>query len=173
MHSDLVISSAGVSKGDYDIVKDVLSSHGQLQFWSVRMRPAKPLAFGFLDREDNSKVPFLGLPGNPVSAHVAFEQFCRPAIRKMMGKQSLDRPTIQAQLEDKIDNYDGRRVYARVKVRKVGNDFIAKTTGLQDSNILTSMASANGLAICPEFDESKLPGDTVTVIMLDWPEDTL
>ena len=173
VHSDLVISSAGVSKGDYDIVKDVLSSHGQLQFWSVRMRPAKPLAFGFLDREDISKVPFLGLPGNPVSAHVAFEQFCRPAIRKMMGKQSLDRPTIQAQLEDKIDNYDGRRVYARVKVRKVGNDFIAKTTGLQDSNILTSMASANGLAICPEFDESKLPGDTVTVIMLDWPEDIL
>ena len=165
MESDLVISSAGVSKGDYDMVKDVMSEHGDLQFWSVRMRPAKPLAFGTLNRGSKTSVPLIGLPGNPVSSLVAFEQFCRPAILKMMGKTNLHRPTIQAVLKDSIVNYDSRRVYARVEQTEDG--YTAKTTGHQDSNILTSMVHANGLAICPEEEESKDPGDIVTVIMLD------
>ncbi|MDP6049869.1 MAG: molybdopterin molybdotransferase MoeA [SAR202 cluster bacterium] len=167
MESDLVISSAGVSKGDYDMVKDVMSEHGDLQFWSVRMRPAKPLAFGTLNRGSKTSVPLIGLPGNPVSSLVAFEQFCRPAILKMMGKTNLHRPTIQAVLKDSIVNYDSRRVYARVIVEQTEDGYTAKTTGHQDSNILTSMVHANGLAICPEEEESKDPGDIVTVIMLD------
>jgi len=167
MESDLVISSAGVSKGDYDMVKDVMSEHGDLQFWSVRMRPAKPLAFGTLNRDSKTSVPLIGLPGNPVSSLVAFEQFCRPAILKMMGKTNIHRPTIQAVLKDTIVNYDSRRVYARVIVEKTEDGYTAKTTGHQDSNILTSMVHANGLAICPEEEESKDPGDIVTVIMLD------
>ena len=167
--SDLVITSAGVSKGDYDIVKDVLSSKGKLNFWSVRMRPAKPLAFGLL----NSNTPLIGLPGNPVSALVAFEQFCRPVIRKMLGKKYIPRPVITATLQDSIENYDSRRVYARVKVWQENNVYLAKTSGSQESNILSSMAYANGLAICPENEKSKNPGDTVDVIMIDWPEEMI
>ena len=167
MGSDLIISSAGVSKGDYDMVKDVMSEHGDLQFWSVRMRPAKPLAFGILNKNSDKPVPLLGLPGNPVSSLVAFEQFCRPAILKMMGKTDLERPIIQAVLKDSIMNYDGRRVYARVVVTKTESGFVAETTGNQDSNILTSMLKANGLAICPEDEKSKKPGDIVTVVMID------
>ena len=167
MGSDLIISSAGVSKGDYDMVKDVMSEHGDLQFWSVRMRPAKPLAFGILNKNSDKPVPLLGLPGNPVSSLVAFEQFCRPAILKMMGKTDLERPIIQAVLKDSIMNYDGRRVYARVVVTKTESGFVAETTGNQDSNILTSMLKANGLAICPEDEKSKNPGDIVTVVMIN------
>ena len=168
-NSDLVITSAGVSKGDYDIVKDVLSSKGKLNFWSVRMRPAKPLAFGLL----SSGTPLIGLPGNPVSAFVAFEQFCRPAIRKMLGKKYISRPIIKATLKDSIKNYDSRRVYARVKVWQENNTYLAQTSGAQGSNILSSMAYANGLAICPETENSKNSGDNVDVIMIDWPEEII
>ena len=95
--SHLVITSAGVSKGDYDVVKTALSNRGVLNFWSIRMRPAKPLAFGTLHRSDSNKsTPLIGLPGNPVSSLVAFEQFCRPGIRKMLGKKFSNRPTIKA-----------------------------------------------------------------------------
>ena len=89
LDSDMLITSAGVSKGDYDMVKDVLAQHGKIDFWSVRMRPAKPLAFGVLRTDEGREVPHLGLPGNPVSAMVAFEQFARPAIQKMMGKSGF------------------------------------------------------------------------------------
>lgn len=168
--SDLLITSAGVSKGDYDIVKDVLAKRGRMEFWSVRMRPAKPLAFGTLISSDGRDVPHLGLPGNPVSALVAFEQFGRPAILKMMGKTDLERPTIEAVLEDPIYNGDGRRVYARVVVTKGNGIYYAKLTGHQDSNLLSSMAKANGLAICPEENRVKDVGEVVKVQMIDWPE---
>ena len=166
LDSDFVISSAGVSKGDYDVVKDVMGEMGNLNFWSVNMRPAKPLAFGKL-KTHKSFVPIIGLPGNPVSSLVAFEQFCRPAIRKMMGKTINDRKIIRAKLVDSIENYDSRRVYARVIVESKNGVNVATTTGDQGSNILTSMAKANGLAICPENIERVLPGEEVDVILLD------
>ena len=172
--ADMIITSAGVSKGDYDVVKDVLSQRGEIALWSVRMRPAKPLAFGALSADDGRKVPHLGLPGNPVSAMVAFEQFARPAIRIMLGLPVLDKPTVQAVLDDALVNHDGRRVYARVVVY-VGDDgeYRARSTGSQSSNVLTSMAAANGLAICPDDAARKEPGETVTVQMLDWPDDII
>ena len=174
MNSDLVVTSAGVSKGDYDVVKDALASRGILNFWSIRMRPAKPLAFGVLNDEKLAKVtPLIGLPGNPVSSMVAFEQFCRPAIRKMLGKKSSLRPTIKATLTDHIYNHDGRRVYARVKIVNEAGSYTATTSGSQESNILTSMAYADGLAICPEDVPVKGPGESVTVIMLNWPEEMI
>lgn len=170
--SDLVITSAGVSKGDYDVVKTALSNRGVLNFWSIRMRPAKPLAFGTLRRsESNKTTPLIGLPGNPVSSLVAFEQFCRPAIRKMLGKKFSNRPIIKAYLTDTIRNYDGRRVYARVTVERNEEGYLATTTGSQESNVLTSMALADGLAICPENVESRNPGDIVEVVMTSWPEE--
>ena len=171
LRSDILITSAGVSKGDYDMVKDALIPHGKIEFWSVRMRPAKPLAFGVLDGPDGKTVPHLGLPGNPVSALVAFEQFGRAAIFKMMGKGDARRPVIEAVLEDPIYNTDGRRVYARAIVTKRNGTYYAKLTGHQSSNLLTSMARANGLAICPEHLPKKEAGQTVKVQMLDWPEE--
>ncbi len=171
LNSDILTTSAGVSKGDYDTVKDVLAQHGRIDFWSVRMRPAKPLAFGVLTAPDGRRVPHLGLPGNPVSAMVAFEQFGRAAIYKMLGKTKLNRPTVEAVLEEPIYNTDGRRVYARAIVTKRDGRYFARLTGQQGSNLLTSMARANGLAICPEDTTKKDAGETVTVQMLDWPEE--
>ena len=171
LDSDMLITSAGVSKGDYDMVKDVLAQHGEIDFWSVRMRPAKPLAFGVLRTDEGREVPHLGLPGNPVSAMVAFEQFARPAIRKMMGKSGLRKPRITAVLDEPIYNTDGRRVYARAVISKENGAYHARLTGNQSSNLLTSMASANGLAVCPEDLPMKKAGDVVEVLMLDWPED--
>jgi molybdopterin molybdotransferase len=171
LESDILITSAGVSMGDYDMVKDVLAQHGKIDFWAVRMRPAKPLAFGVLTASDGRQVPLLGLPGNPVSAMVAFEQFGRAAIHKMLGKTALRKPTIEAVLDEPIYNPDGRRVYARAIVTRVDGAYHARLTGHQGSNLLTSMAYANGLAICPEALPMKEVGETVEVQMLDWPED--
>ena len=171
LDSDMLVTSAGVSKGDYDMVKDGLAQHGEIDFWSVRMRPAKPLAFGVLRTDDGREVPHLGLPGNPVSTMVAFEQFARPAIRKMMGKRVLRKPRITAVLDEPIYNTDGRRVYARAVISKENGAYHARLTGNQSSNLLTSMASANGLAVCPEDLPMKKAGDVVEVLMLDWPED--
>ena len=169
--ADLLLTSAGVSKGDYDIVKDVLAERGKVNFWSVRMRPAKPLAWGMLRGEDGRTVPHLGLPGNPVSAMVAFEEFARPAILRMLGRTDLAKPTIRAELKGPIINFDGRRVFARVRVTRRNGSYYATPTGPQGSNILTSMARANGLAICPEDLPRMEEGQIVDVKMLDWNEE--
>ena len=173
--SDLLVTSAGVSKGDYDMVKDVLTERGDINFWSVRMRPAKPLAFGML-RGDSATgtgrpVPLMGLPGNPVSAMVAFEMFARPAIRTMLGRQRLARPVVQGVLDGPIYNSDGRRVYARVEVEKRDGVYYANPSGPQGSNILTTMSRANALAVCPEDLPRKEAGERVDIIMLDWNEE--
>ena len=171
--ADMLITSAGVSKGDYDMVKDVLAQRGEIAFWSVRMRPAKPLAFGVLHSADGRPVPHLGLPGNPVSAMVAFEELGRPALLKMLGRTRLDKPTVEAVLEDDIVNRDGRRVYARVTLSNRGGTYYARLTGPQGSNLLTSMARADGLAICPEDVSVMRKGQRVQVRTLDWSEETL
>ncbi len=171
LESDILITSAGVSKGDYDMVKDVLAQHGKIDFWSVKMRPAKPLAFGALTAPDGRRVPHLGLPGNPVSALVAFEQFGRAAIRKMLGKPSIGKPSVSAILDEPVENPDGRRVYARAVVTKRDGSYHARLTGDQGSNLLTSMALANGLAICPEDIPQMEAGEVVETQMLDWPEE--
>ena len=171
---DMVVTSAGVSKGDYDVVKDVLAKRGEIALWSVRMRPAKPLAFGALRAKDGRMVPHLGLPGNPVSAMVAFEQFGRPAIRVMLGKKPLSKPAIIATLDDPVNNFDGRRVYARVEVyRDDTGIYRARSTGNQSSGALHSMARAQGLAVCPDDVETIPAGAEIKVEMLDWPDDQL
>ena len=169
--ADLVVTSAGVSKGDYDIVKDVLNERGEMNFWSVRMRPAKPLAFGHLNGGGGKDIPLLGLPGNPVSAMVAFEMFARPAILTMLGRRNTQRPIVDGVLTGPIRNEDGRRVYARVEVELKDGQYQATPTGPQGSNILTSMSKANGLAICPEDLPGKDAGEQVQIIMLDWNEE--
>jgi molybdopterin molybdotransferase len=152
--------------GDFDMVKDVLASEGNFDFWRVRMKPGKPIAFGKI-----GGVPVLGLPGNPVSAMVTFEMFARPAIQKMLGKSYWQKPAIEATLLNGDRNRDGRRVYLRAHVEKRDGEYFASLTGPQGSGILTSMSAANGLAIIPEDVAEVKVGDKVKVLMLDWPED--
>jgi len=162
---DLFITSAGVSVGDYDVVKDVLKAEGEIRFWKVRMKPGKPLAFGTIQN-----VPLLGLPGNPTSSMVSFEQFARPAILKMQGRTKLTKPTVQAILDDPLRRTD-RRGYQRVIVHRDRDGvYHAGTAGLQVSGFISAMARANGLAIVPEGEGVLSPGTPVRVQMLDWPE---
>ncbi|MQG25224.1 MAG: molybdopterin molybdotransferase MoeA [SAR202 cluster bacterium] len=170
---DILVTSAGVSKGDYDIVKNILSQRGNIEFWSVNMKPAKPIAFGWINKSENEKLPLLGLPGNPVSAMVAFEQFVRPSILKLKGYTKLDKPSIHAILKNTIKNEDGRRMYIRVLVKKEGVDYYAEATGNQGSHVLTSMAKANGLAVCPENVLEIKSGQKIEVQMIDWHVDDL
>ena len=163
--ADLFLTSGGVSVGDYDVVKDVLGSEGEMQFWQVRMKPGKPLAFGLLE----GGVPLIGLPGNPVSAMVSFEQFARPAILRMLGHTNLAKPQVRAVLEESVTN-SGRRGFVRVIVSQQGGRYHARTTGEQGSGVLTSMSKANGLAIVPEGTYQVEAGSEVVVQMLDWPE---
>lgn len=162
LSADLLLTSGGVSMGNYDLVKDVLAEQGEVSFWTVRMKPGKPLAFGMI-----KGVPHLGLPGNPVSSMITFELFARPAILKMMGKKNLSKPTIEATLEGHIKNTDGRRIFARAIVSREGNRYLARIAGPQGSGILTSMSRANGLVIVPEDVEAVEEGEIVKVLMLD------
>lgn len=170
LDADMLITTGGVSLGDYDIVKDVLAKEGEIHFWTVRMKPGKPLAFGTLTTDNGKIIPHLGLPGNPVSAMITFEIFGRRALLKMMGRRNLEKPTIQAILEDGVVNTDDRRIFTRVWVTREGEKFHARLTGPQGSGILTSMSSANGLAIIPENVKETFPGTVVEVIMLGWDE---
>ena len=166
LDSDMLITTGGVSMGDYDVVKDILASEGEIVFWQVRMKPGKPLAFGRI-----KGIPHLGLPGNPVSSMVTFELFARPAILKMMGKKNLAKPTIEAIIENPVVNSDERRIFARAVVEKRGGQYFARLTGPQGSGILTSMTLANGLVLVPEDKASVAAGDMVQVMMLDWNEE--
>ncbi|MFO7773822.1 MAG: molybdopterin molybdotransferase MoeA [Dehalococcoidia bacterium] len=174
LNADMLVTTGGVSKGDYDMVKDVLAERGEIGFWTVCMRPGKPLAFGTMTKMEGGKekqVPHLGLPGNPVSSMITFEQFARPAILKMMGKENWAKPAIRAIMEDDIVNTDGRRIFARVTVTRRDGQYYASLTGPQGSGILTSMAKANGLAVIPENSKGVKAGDMVDVQMLDWTEE--
>ena len=161
---DLFISSAGVSVGAYDVVKAVLEEEGNIGFWRVRMRPGKPLAYGTYHG-----VPYLGLPGNPVSAMVSFERFARAAIRKMAGHTQLDRPTIAVTVQEDIDS-DGRESYIRAVVTHDENGYQATTTGAQGSHMMTSLVKANALLIVPEGVKYVASGSQLTAWMFDWPE---
>ena len=170
LDSDLLLTSGGVSMGQYDLVKDVLAKQGEISFWTVRMKPGKPLAFGLING-DRKRVPHLGLPGNPVSSMITFELFARPAILKMMGQRNLSKPMIRAISENRIENTDGRRIFARAVVRREGDRYYAQTRGPQGSGILTSMTQANGLAIVPEDVAAVEEGEMIQVLMLDWREE--
>lgn len=169
LDADVIVTSAGVSRGDFDVVKDVLAREGQIDFWTVRMRPGKPLAFGAFTAADGRTVPHLGLPGNPVSSMVSFELFGRPAIFTMLGRTDWERPVVRATVRQRVLNTDPRRFYGRCFVTR-GEDgrWYADLTGPQGSNILTSMSAANGLTVIPESVEVVDAGEEIDVMMLDW-----
>ncbi len=165
--ADLFLTSGGVSMGDYDLVKRVLHELGHIDFWQVRMQPGKPMAFGHL-----RGVPLLGLPGNPVSAMVVFEQFARPAILKMQGRRQLRKPEVEVTLLDDVKAYPDRVRFLRAIVgQNVEGHWTARLTGPQGSGILSSMVRANGLAVIPKHAGRVPAGTRVWVQMLDWPEE--
>ena len=143
LHVDLILSSAGVSVGAFDFVKQVIESNGSMDFWRVNMRPGKPLAFG-----DYKKIPFIGLPGNPVSAFVGFEVFVRTALGRLSGSFSGIRQTIRVRCAEQIDS-DGRESYLRAQVEVEDGAFLARLTGHQGSGNLHSLVQANALLIIP------------------------
>ena len=163
--ADLFLTSGGVSVGDYDVVKNVLTQRGQMSFWRVKMKPGKPVVFGSIEG-----VPLLGLPGNPVSAMVVFELFGRPALLKMQGRAGWQRPTIQAIFTGTLRDRAERRQYVRVRIEQRDGTFLAHLTGEQGSGVLTSMMLADGLMIVPEGMSEVTAGTRLPVLMLDWPE---
>ena len=173
--TDMLLTTGGVSMGDYDLVKDIIARDGEMVFWKVRVKPGKPLAFGKIKSKDKNgrvkSIPHLGLPGNATSCMVSFELFVRPALLKMMGKQNLGKPSIDVIIEDTIVNDAGRRIYDRAIIEKRNGHYYARLTGPQGSGILTSMSLANGLVVIPEETKKVNKGDTVRALMLDWNEE--
>ena len=168
--ADLLVTSAGVSRGDFDVVKDVLAREGEIGFWTVRMRPGKPLAFGTFRVGEGASarvVPHLGLPGNPVSAMMTFELFGRAAVFTMLGKpQAWERERVRAVAEERIARPDPRRFYARAVVERHDGRYHARLSGPQGSGVLTSMARANGIVVVPEEVAAIEPGDECDVLLI-------
>jgi molybdopterin molybdotransferase len=163
-NADAILTSGGVSMGEYDLIKRVLSRNGDVQFWQVAMQPAKPFAFGRI-----GSTPLFGLPGNPVSVMVAFEQFARPALLAMQGATALFRPRIAARMGDSIDSDPAKVVFARVALRQEGGTTVAYLSGGQGSNVLSALAAADGLAVVPMGVASVAAGDVVEVELFRHP----
>ena len=161
LHADVIVSSAGVSVGDRDFVREAVESLGaRLDFWKVNMRPGKPLTFGRIGERF-----FFGLPGNPVSSMVTFELFVRPVLRRLGGHRSLRRPIVEARALEPIDNPGSRPGYLRVRLERLDGGLGARPTGSQGSGILRSMLLADGLAVVSG--DTRIPkGDLVDVILL-------
>ena len=163
--ADLVVAAGGVSVGRYDFVKEAVEELGAIDFWRVAMQPGKPVVSGHI-----AGTPFLGLPGNPVSVHVGFEQFVRPAILKLSGERSLDRPVITATLSDAIEKPPGRLHFVRVRLHLIDGRVVATPTGPQGSHIQSSLVACDGLARFP-IEATKIDaGDPVEVEVWSLPK---
>lgn len=171
---DLFLTSAGVSVGDYDMVKAVLAEQGEMAFWQVAIKPGKPLAFGTLNHAGRA-VPLLGLPGNPVAAMVAFHAFALPALRRMGGRTPLLAPTRRARLAEDVEN-SGRRHYMRAFAWRDGDEQVQVTTRssavqVQGSGILSSMVWANCFVVVPEGVTHVPMGALIDIEMFTWSEE--
>lgn len=159
---DLIVTSGGVSVGDFDLVQAALDVLGMVETWTVRMKPGKPLAFGEL-----GGVPVLGLPGNPVAALVSFLQFGRPAIMHMMGRRDLLLPNVAAVLTTRIDNHGSRTLFTRGLLRLVHDIWEVMPVEAQGSAQLSGMLRANALIVIPEDAPFAEAGSIVSVQILD------
>ena len=142
--ADAFVSSGGVSVGERDVVKAAFFRRGDVDFYRVAMQPGMPQGFGQIEGK-----PFFGLPGNPVSVFVSFEVFVRPAILKMMGRTSLGRPEVIARLTEEVRGPRGKTQFARVEVTRGPEGWAATPTGGRGSNLISTIARANGLAVDP------------------------
>lgn len=162
LNADVLVLSGGVSMGDYDFTKAVFKELGaEMNFWKLAVRPGQPLAFGRIQQ-----TLAFGLPGNPVSSMVTFEQLVRPMLLKMGGHRSYGRPVVQAVFQEKFSKRPDRRHFLRGILTREAGVLKVRTTGDQGSGILTSMVKANGLIDVPEHVERLNPGDIVDVQVL-------
>jgi molybdopterin molybdotransferase len=160
VQADAYISSGGVSVGERDVVKRAFFRRGEVDFFRVAMQPGMPQAFGMIEGK-----PYFGLPGNPVSVFVSFEVFVRPALMKMLGRKDLFRPEITARLTTDVSGPKDRMQFARVLVRRGSEGWTAESTGPGSSNLLSTVARANGLAMIPAGQETAKAGSDVRVMV--------
>ncbi len=158
--ADAFVSSGGVSVGERDVVKAAFFRRGELDFYKVAMQPGMPQGFGHIEGK-----PYFGLPGNPVSVFVSFEVLIRPALMKMMGRRNLYRPEVSARLEERVSGPRGKTQFARVRVRRTDEGWRATPTGGRGSNLIATVARANGLALIPPGVETAEAGTEVRVML--------
>ncbi len=163
---DAIVTSGGVSMGDFDIVKAVLDRMARMRWMQIAIRPAKPFAFGLLEGAERS-VPVFGLPGNPVSSLVSFELLARPALRQMMGHAVIDRPRVRAVADEGLRRRPDGKVHWNRVVGQFKDDgrLHVRSTGAQGSHQLASTAAANGLAAVPDGPGIEAGGE-VDVLLL-------
>lgn len=159
--ADLIITSAGVSVGAFDYVRQVIEENGEINFWRVNMRPGKPLAFGTF-----RGIPFIGLPGNPASAFVGFEVFIRPVLQRLAGMPDRIRPTIKVTLEESVES-DGRESYFRAVLSEKCGKITATLAGHQGSGNLYALVKANALLIIPSEVTTIPAGSELNAWLLD------
>ncbi|CAB4995159.1 unannotated protein [freshwater metagenome] len=152
---DAIVTTGGVSMGDFDFVKVVLDRIGEMRWMQIAIKPAKPLAFGTIARSDGTTVPVFGLPGNPVSSMVSYELFCRPGLRKMSGfaEDNLDVGVVSGVLDASMNRRpDGKIHFARVVCGwdMATSTYRVRSGGAQGSHQMAAMAAANGLAELPD-----------------------
>lgn len=162
--ADVIVTSGGVSMGEYDLIKRVLLARGTVDFWQVAMQPAKPFAFGHVGGK-----PLFGLPGNPVSVLVAFEQFARPALLRMQGAGSLFRPRIRARMGEAVETDPAKVVFLRVAISGGEGEPVARRSGGQSSNVLSAVTAADGFAVVPVGVGKIHEGDPVDVELFRHP----
>jgi molybdopterin molybdotransferase len=160
VRADAFISSGGVSVGERDVVKRAFFRRGEVDFFRVAMQPGMPQAFGMIEGK-----PYFGLPGNPVSVFVSFEVFIRPALLKMMGRRDLFRPEVTATLAGDVTGPREKLQFARVRVRRVSGEWVAEPTGSAHSNLISTVARANGLAMIPPGVETARAGERYRVML--------
>jgi molybdopterin molybdotransferase len=165
VQADAFISSGGVSMGDRDVVKAAFFRRGDLDFFRVAMQPGMPQAFGLIEGK-----PYWGLPGNPVSVFASFEVFIRPSLMKMMKRRDLFRPEITAKLASDVSGPRGKTQFARVLVRRTPEGPVAEPTGGSASNLISTIARANGLAIVPPGVQTLRAGADCRVMLFRAPE---
>ena len=164
VRADLVITSGGVSKGVYDVVKEVLTKLGTIDFPEVDMQPGKPQGFGVMGEDDT---PIFTLPGNPVSAYVSFEVFVRPALRKLMGRLPYRRQTGTGVLLDGFSSPRGRRQYVRAAATRNDEGWMIRTVGGHGSHLLGGLSRANALIVVPEDVTGMRAGETAEILLLE------
>jgi molybdopterin molybdotransferase len=164
VRADVLVTSGGVSVGAYDVVKEVLSRLGTVSFDKVAMSPGMPQGFGTIGPDST---PVFGLPGNPVSAMVSFEVFVRPALRRMIGAEPLERPRVRARTEEDLTSPPGRRSYLRMKVERRFGGYVAFPVSGPGSHLLAGMARANALAVLDEDTEHVPAGGEISVMLLE------
>jgi molybdopterin molybdotransferase len=164
IRADAVVTSGGVSVGAYDVVKEVIGRIGEVQFDRVAMQPGMPQAFGLIGPD---KTPFFGLPGNPVSAYVSFEVFVRPALRRMLGAEPINRPTVRARLAGSLTSPPGKRTFARAQLSVAGGTYTVTPIGGSGSHLIASLAGANALVVVPEKTTELESGAAVTAMLLE------